>query len=276
MKKLIVLLILSLLTLCTINVFASGQDGVYVECIIDGNEIDGYVGEGIDTKAYIEIVAGAYTFDTESIFEDDDVTEWFTNIPDGVSAYIADISESNIFIQFSGIPTVTSQDVATIYIPSMYIKDEVGPISSDPNEKTLVDNDCAKFNILEPSIDCDEIQIEVTKGDSINEEIVITIVDDGQAYFIGEEIEKYINEVDGLTISYKGMNESHNILTLVVRGTVTKDGKYPIDINAQAISLKQSISTNKPCLIVETKEPTPDPEPEKPDKPYTPAKTGVE
>lgn len=276
MKKLIVLLILSLIAISTINVFASGQDGIYVECIIEGNEITGFKNEGIDENAYIEIVSGSYTFDTESIYEDDDVTEWFGNIPEGVFAYIADISESNIIIKFTGTPTVTSNNVATIYIPSMYILDEVGPISDDPEELTLVDNDCAKFNIKEPGIDCDQIDITVTKGDDINEEIVITIVDDGQAYFIGEEIEKYINEVNGLTISYKGLNEMHNVLTLVVTGTITKDGQYPIDISAEAISLKQSISTNKPCLIVETKEPTPDPEPSKPDKPFTPAKTGVE
>ncbi len=70
--------------------------------------------------------------------ENDNISNWFSNLPIGLTASVKSISSESVTIGFSGIPTVQSNEVMNITIPGDYLTNGMLPVTVNNN---------AKFNI---------------------------------------------------------------------------------------------------------------------------------
>lgn len=98
MKKFIVLAIVLLLAVVVKPVYANADLMIEAEGIVDG-----YVNEEITDKIVtLSLTDNNYIFDEAFTSEGEDITEWFTNIPEGLTATISSYSENSLGVTING------------------------------------------------------------------------------------------------------------------------------------------------------------------------------
>ena len=133
MKRILILLsVLFLVCFCR-DVSASPLLMVEAEGIVDG-----YVGENIGSKiAELRLTDENYRFEVE---EDEEITEWFTNIPDGLEVYVLRKGDQRIQVSFEGTPKEESDELMQVKVPDGYIidlnsDDSIGDLMNVADEK---------------------------------------------------------------------------------------------------------------------------------------------
>lgn len=110
-----------------------------VNAYVDEVTVNGVTGTPvIDREVYISLDSEWFT----SISEGTDVSEWFANLPAGLSAevaYYVDNYDDEVYITISGTPSVISDEVMEITIPADYLGRSV--------DLTVTSNPLALFDI---------------------------------------------------------------------------------------------------------------------------------
>ena len=279
MKKLLVsfLVVLSIFSFSGI-IFASITGDICVSCSIEeDNTIDGYLNEALEAKMYIEI-SDAY-FDTdgfESDYLDCEVNEWFRDLPEGLIAELTNIEEHSMEITISGTPNELSDNLIEVSIPSLYIlnSDDNLPISDDPDDYSIVTNNCLSFNITNPYITCVPVTIKGKKNSEVNETVEISIMEDSINYFTN--INNIEETLGSFIIKGVSLNNLKNVLTLSITGTITENNQYNIEIGEDNNEYGVSLKSNTACIISEVEQDSIPATPITPAKPIVPKKPKVE
>ncbi len=102
--------------------------------------VDGYVGENIGSRIVeLRLSDRNYRFEVE---DDEDISGWFANIPEGLEAYIVGHTEGNIHVSFEGTPLEASEEFIEVTVPDGFIidknaDDSIGNLSNTPSEKAM-------------------------------------------------------------------------------------------------------------------------------------------
>ena len=98
MKKIIFIAMMFLIAVGVKPIYANADLMIEVDGIVDG-----YVNEEITGKIVtLSLTDNNYIFDEVYTSEGEDITEWFTNIPDGLSATVTSYSENSLGVTISG------------------------------------------------------------------------------------------------------------------------------------------------------------------------------
>ena len=133
MKRILILLfVFSLVCFCK-DVSASPLLMVEAEGIVDG-----YVGENIGSRIVeLRLTDEDYRFEVEN---DEEISDWFTNIPSGLEAYVLRHEDQRMQVSFEGTPKVENNELISVRVPDGYIidlnsDDSIGDLENVPDEK---------------------------------------------------------------------------------------------------------------------------------------------
>ena len=135
MKKMLILSILFFCTLLFQKIDASVLLMVEAEGIVDG-----YTGENIGSKSVeLSLSEEGYRFEIEN---DEEITDWFTNIPEGLEAYAVRHDDRRILVSIEGTPLETSDEQIDVNVPDGCIIDEnsedsIGDLHNTPSGRAV-------------------------------------------------------------------------------------------------------------------------------------------
>ena len=129
--------ILSVLLLLFLSHEIKASPLVMVEAI---GIVDGYVGESIGSKIVeLRINDADYRFEAE---EDEEITDWFGNIPTGLEAYVSAVNDTQLFVSFEGVPSEISDVYIQVTVPDGSIidlnsGDPIGDLENTPSDQAV-------------------------------------------------------------------------------------------------------------------------------------------
>ncbi|MBQ1483065.1 MAG: hypothetical protein IIZ28_05780 [Erysipelotrichaceae bacterium] len=132
MKKLLIICICLLFFFSCKTVKASPL--VTVEA--DGT-VDGFVGEDIGSKIVVlKLTDPDYYFEVE---KNDDISNWFPDIPEGLTAKVAAYVSDNIHVSFEGVPLQEKDEFIFVAVPDGSVIDSnsgdgIGVLENTPSE----------------------------------------------------------------------------------------------------------------------------------------------
>lgn len=102
--------------------------------------VDGYASENIGSRI-VELTLSDrnYRFEVENY---EDISGWFTNIPQGLSAIVVDHTEMDVYVSFEGTPLKACEELIEVSVPDGSIidknaEDSIGILSNTPSEKGI-------------------------------------------------------------------------------------------------------------------------------------------
>ena len=126
MKKLLTFIILLLLSFQPFALKANVGVTIQVDKDVEGTTYTQLVNQFVDLILDDDL----YSYDVSI---NDDISEWFTNIPEGLSATVSSVDDNYLTVEFTGMTTVPVEEIILVTVPSGKILDDYG----DPVEGTL-------------------------------------------------------------------------------------------------------------------------------------------
>ena len=298
MKKIVVIFCV-LLSLC----FSFSVNAVASISAVVNNDVEGYIGETIeDQMVTVSLLpSGQCTF--ENLNYGDDITSWFTNIPDNLYATVESVVDDVITVRFTGdIDDGESEGISNIEVVIPYIEDDV---STPDNEEvyyikfganvyedsiTDIDNSNAHYIISDKNVLIEydgPYTVSGYVGEVLVEQIVVCEFKENSQ---GEELDldaigKTLPVVNGLTPTITDWDDVNMKITITYSGTpiVTSQDlihtTFPKDymmlnVVDRVVEDREDVKFN---IIDRTPEPelTPEPEPIPTPIPYIIPATGI-
>lgn len=97
--------------------------------------------------------------------ENDNVSSWFSHLPIGLAATVKNISPESVTIAFSGIPTVETNEVMNITIPSHHLLNGMLPVKVNNNAKFSITGINPRNSDLDLTVD--SLSYVTTSGDMV-------------------------------------------------------------------------------------------------------------
>ena len=209
MKKALILLIL-LLILIPFRIKANVDVTIEVERNVEGTTYTDLVNQFVD----LELSDPDFSFNVE---QGDDISSWFTNIPEGFTATVQEVDNEYISAYFTGQTDEAVDEVILVSVPSgkiSYMGSEIeGVLSNDPN-------------IEDSRYIIDELEIRAyydrpsTVSGYVGEELEVQYV------YIKLENDTYNSDIINATLStYNGLTatvidyDQNNVATVRYTGT---------------------------------------------------------
>ena len=102
--------------------------------------VDGYTGEPIGSKIVeLKISDEDYYFEVQ---EDEEITDWFSNIPEGLEAYVSSVNGTQLYVSFEGTTAEEADEQIEVTVPDGFIidsnsSDSIGDLENTPSEKAV-------------------------------------------------------------------------------------------------------------------------------------------
>ena len=270
MKKIIVVLMAMIMAFTVHVVEASPMVMVEVE-----NDVVGFVGEPMSDEVVILTLSDdhyKFHFDEENV--DEDVTDWFTNIPDGLEATAFTSNSSSIAVHFSGKPKEESDEQIEVTVPEGYIIDGFGNEVEGDLSNTPSDNAVYDIQKKVPSAIYDRPStVSGTVGEDLEaQKVYIKLINTKPN---GSMMKSVLDEKNGLTGKVVDYLSSDNILVVEYTGTPVAEDHDLISITLPAARLECGIDLKVPdredvLFDINPKETTPEENPQ--DEEQEPAK----
>ncbi len=229
MKKFIVLAIVLLLAVVVKPVYANADLMIEAEGIVDG-----YVNEEITDKIVtLSLTDNNYIFDEAFTSEGEDITEWFTNIPEGLTATISSYSENSLGVTINGTTGQECDLQIKVAVPDgpIVTKDYASSVDGLEN----IESDKAKY-IIAKRIPSAEYTGPFTVSGFVKEDLEVQYIyirlinTKATEKMLNSEIDLYnglagivieISEDQILKVKYAGNpeNEDHSLIDI----TLSKD-----------------------------------------------------
>lgn len=148
--------------------------------------IDGNAYEEIPSASAHEVKITILNTEFKDTVEQQEVTDWFTNIPEGLSAIVKTVGTDKVTVAVQGTPKYPSiMEVMEIKIPAEF--------TTSGKEIKVVENLNARYNIaaLEPFISIADVTIEGTQYQNIQEQYIRLTLADGKK-FMHMDVEKNV------------------------------------------------------------------------------------
>lgn len=148
--------------------------------------IDGNAYEEIPLASAHEVKITILNTEFKDTVEQQEVTDWFTNIPEGLSAIVKTVGTDKVTVAVQGTPKYPSiMEVMEIKIPAEFTK--------SGKEIKVVENLNARYNIaaLEPFISIADVTIEGTQHQNIQEQYIRLTLAYGKK-FMHMDVEKNV------------------------------------------------------------------------------------
>ncbi|MBO7698518.1 MAG: hypothetical protein J6S38_05745 [Erysipelotrichaceae bacterium] len=211
MKKLILLIFSLFLVLFPRPVSANVDVTVEVD-----NNVEGETNRDLNNQ-FVDLILSNdyYSYD---VFIDDDISDWFTNIPEGLTASVSDVDDNYLTVEFTGQSAVEVDEVIQVVIPSGKVLDDFG----NPIEGTLSndpDTEDSRYLIVDLTIRAYYDRPSTVSG-YVGEEL------DVQYVYIKLENDTYTTDIINAVLStYNGLTatvidtDDDNIATVRYTGT---------------------------------------------------------
>lgn len=262
MKKIIVSLCV-LMCLCFVNTI----NGIASITASLNGEVTGTIGSSIDNTIVTVTLTPESQCGFENLSEQDDVTDWFDYVPDGLLAKVYSIDNNVLSIEFTGViddgETEGEYDMS-IHIPEGYITFGGTSYSFELDDSDYEYNG-SKFVLYDASIELvykDDYVVSGTVGEEINEQIIVVVINGPEELIFDGEItlsdynglHRVITDYDDvemeMTITYTGIptNEDHSL----IETTISKEylDTYTID---RLVTMNDNVKYD----IVKKQEPQP-------------------
>ncbi len=285
MKKIMCLMILFFLAIGIRPIYANADLMIEVEGIVDG-----YVNEEVKDKVVVlTLTDNNYIFDEVYTSVGEDITEWFTNIPEGLKAEVTSYSENSLGVTVSGTTAAECDLQIKVKVPDgpIVTKDYASSVEGLEN----VESDKAKY-IIEKRIPSAEYTGPFTVSGYVKEDLEVQYVyirlinTKATEAMLNAKIDLYngltgkvveISEDQILKVEYTGNpeNEDHSLIDITLSKelvTCNEDLKVPdredvkFDINPKT----------EPVIPDEPVTPDTPSEPSKPVYTHPIPQTGVE
>ena len=227
MKKIIIVLVTFMCLLFNCDVYAEAQ-GFSVSI---SENVEGYVDESLqDITVYLSIDGEECFFDYEKISAGDNIKEWFTNIPEGLSANVKKLSSGNAVLQVSitGKTSSVVNKCIEVTIPENMIKNETGNCYGVPY--TVTPNSYSKYIIEERTVSI-AYKKDYTVSGKVNEEIEpqdVVVVISGDL-LVDDIIGTVLANDFGLVATITAYDQENNEATITYTGTPTRTSQDEID-----------------------------------------------
>jgi len=226
MKKIISIAMIFLIAVGVKPIYANADLMIEVEGIVDG-----YVKEEINDKIVtLSLTDNNYIFDEVFTSEGEDITEWFTNIPEGLTAVVTSYSENSLGVTVSGISEVECDLQIKVKVPDgpIVTKDYASSVDGLEN----IESDKAKY-IIEKRIPSAEYTGPFTVSGYVKEDLDIQYIyirlinTEATEKMLSSEIDLYngltgkvieISEDQILKVKYTGNpeNEDHSLIDIIL------------------------------------------------------------
>lgn len=267
-KIFIVLLVLILLPL---GIKAMVSD----EFTVNGN-VEGVVGFALeDNTVDLELSGTSFEFDTTAITLDMDISDWFTNLPSGLSATVLDFDFDYVTAEFNGVYDSVIDEQISVTIPQAFLDGYSDDLDNTPS-------DDAKFiSTHNPSaIYHGPYTVSGVVGTPITEQIVVIeldeVIEDTDIYDLSIT---YTNGLTGKATNIIPNGTYGKLLTITFSGTPTmvdhSEIEYIVYKDKVLYISSDLVVPNRADVVfnITTSNTTP---PTTPEVPHIPPKTGIE
>ena len=243
-------------------IYANADLMIEVEGIVDG-----YVKEEINDKIVtLSLTDNNYIFDEVFTSEGEDITEWFINIPEGLTAVVTSYSENSLGITISGISEVECDLQIKVAVPDgpIVTKDYASSVDGLEN----IESDKAKY-IIEKRVPSAEYTGPFTVSGYVKEDLDIQHI-----YIRLIDTKATENMLNALIDIYNGLSgkvvgiSDEQILKVEYTGNPEKEDHSLIDITLS----KDLVDCNEDLKVPDREDVRFNinikSEPEKPDEPY--------
>ena len=193
--------------------------------------VDGYVKEEVKDKVLtLTLTDNNYIFDDVYTSEGEDITDWFTNIPEGLSAEVTSYSENSLGVTISGITDNECDLQIKVKVPDgpIVTKDYASSVDGLEN----VESDKAKY-IIQKRIPSAEYTGPFTVSGYVKEDLEVQYVyirlinTKATEAMLNAEIDLYngltgkvveISDDQILKVEYTGnpVNEDHSLIDITL------------------------------------------------------------
>jgi hypothetical protein len=213
-----VMMSLALMPMKEVNAATSGTPTL----TLGASGLSGWVGDEISNASITATLLNDTIVNTSN---EEDISDWMTNLPSGMKAQYVGFSGTTITINLSGKPTVESKESIKLTIP--------GNKLASGNALTAPEKFTAKYDIIKPAATIDNITISGAKDIAIAEVDVIIKPNVSLIAPVGVDVRSWFTNLpDGLTATVIS-NDPYNYQVVVHIGgtpTVNKDEALQIQI----------------------------------------------
>lgn len=236
MKKISIILLTIISLLIGSNVYAL-PEGFSVDI---SENVEGYVGEDIDTTIFITIAGQDCEF---NVSKDDVIKDWFTNIPEGLTATVLKVKDNDegqnnlLYVNITGTTDTPIEENICVTISANSINNETGNPYESPY--VVIPNDSSKYVIKQREFSLlykKDYTVSGKVGVEIDPQDVVVIVNGDK--MIDDIVGKTLTNDFGLVVTITAYNQELNEVTITYTGTPTRTSNELIDTTFPASFFK--------------------------------------